>query len=339
MLQSLFTSQALCLLAPMPTGEAAMKCLIIQPVHEAGLQALRDAGITPVFPASPLMADVAAAIPGVDGVITRDAGFSAQAFDASDILRAVVVHGTGHDAVDKVAAGKKGVLVANTPGANARSVAELAVGLALAVARRISAADAWERSGKAGFRESAVFTELSGKTALIVGWGAIGRDTGRMLATAFGMDVIVYSPRVADTGGFEKVSTLAEGLARADLISLHTPLREETRNLIGAESLKAVKPGALLVNVARAGVVDEAALAGALSDGRIAGAGLDVYSHDAPHGPLAAFDQVVFTPHLGATTEEALRRVALGAAQSVITALRGEVPATALNADQWRFKP
>ena len=313
-----------------------MKCLFVQPVHEVGLARLRAAGVEPVFPASPAMADVAAAIPGCHAVITRDAGLTAEAFDASDVLRVVVVHGTGHDAVDKVAAGRHGVLVANTPGANARSVAELAVGLALSAARRIPAADAWERAAKPGFRESAVFSELSGKTALIVGFGVIGRDTARILHHAFGMEVLAYSPRVSDTGPFERVTQLEKGLARADLISLHTPLRPETRHLIGEQSLAAVKPGAILVNVGRAGLVDEAALARALADGRIGGAGLDVYEHDAPTGPLSRFDQVVFTPHLGGSTQEAMQRVVLGAVESVLTALRGELPATALNPADWR---
>lgn len=314
-----------------------MKCLIVQPVHEVGLTALRAAGIEPVFPASPAMADVAAAVPGCQAVITRDAGFDAAAFAAADALRVVVVHGTGHDAVDKTAASARGVLVANTPGANARSVAELAVGLALAVARRISAADAWERGARAGFRESASFAELSGKTALILGFGVIGRETARILSQAFGMEILVWSPRAPDTQGFEKVTDLPNALARADLISLHTPLRPETRHLIGAATLAQVKPGAILVNVGRAGLVDEAALLAALARGQLGGAGLDVYEHGAPTGPLAEFDQVVFTPHLGATTEEALKRVVLGAVSSVLTALGGEVPATALNATDWRF--
>lgn len=315
-----------------------MKCLIVQPVHEVGLDKLRAYGIAPVFPASPAMADVARAIRGCQAVITRDAGLKAEAFEAADELRVVVVHGTGHDAVDKVAASARGVLVANTPGANARSVAELAVGLAIGAARRIAAADAAERSARPGFRESAVFRELSGKVALIAGFGVIGRDTARILSQAFGMEVLVWSPRVSDTLGFEKISDLSEGLARADLISLHTPLRPETRHLIGQDSLSRVKRGAVLVNVGRAGLVDEAALATALAEGRIAAAGLDVYEPGAPQGPLGAFDQVIFTPHLGATTEEALQRVVLGAVGSVLTALRGEVPASALNAADWRFK-
>ncbi|MCA0921563.1 hydroxyacid dehydrogenase [Pseudooceanicola nanhaiensis] len=307
-----------------------MKCLIVQPIHEEGLEMLRAAGVEPVRPTGTDGASLALAVRGCDAVITRDAGFPAAAFEGADRLQVVVVHGTGHDAVDKVAAASKGVLVANTPGANARSVAEHALGLMLAAARGIAGADAAERAGRTGFRESRDFAELEGKTALIVGWGAIGSRLGRMLDAAFGMRVLVHSPNAKDIGGFERAASLEAGLAEADVISLHTPMSPEKYHMINSARLALVKPGAVLVNVARAGLVDEAALAEAMATGRIAGAGLDVYSHDAPKGPLADH-AVVFTPHLGATTEEALARVARGAAGHVLTALSGKLPETVLN--------
>lgn len=308
-----------------------MKCLIIQPIHEAGIAALRAAGITPILSPAPDMETVASLIGGCDAVITRDAGLDARAFAAADRLRAVVVHGAGHDPVDKEAAARQGVIIANTPGANARSVAELALGLALAVARRIPAADHAMRSGTSGFRESACFSELQGKTALIIGWGAIGRETGRMFAAAFDMRILVHSPRAPHIEGGTPVSSLAAGLAEADIVSLHTPLRDKTRNLINATALAAMKPGAILLNLARAGLVDETALLAALDSGHLGGAGLDLASSDAARGPLAAHDNVIFTPHLGGTTEEALRRVAREAASHVITALNGQIPETAIN--------
>src|SRR5690606_14658890 len=194
------------------TATPAMKCLIIQPIHEAGLALLRRHGIEPVACPAPDMATVARHIPGCEAVITRNAGLDAGAFAAADRLRAVVVHGTGHDPIDKEAAARKGVVIANTPGANARSVAELALGLALAAARRIPAADRAVSCGREGFRESASFTEFSGKTALVVGWGAIGREVGLMLDKALGMHVLVHSPRAPDTNGYERVASLAAGL-------------------------------------------------------------------------------------------------------------------------------
>lgn len=306
-------------------------CLVIQPIHEAGLAALRAAGITPLGCPSPDMATVARHIAGVDAVITRDAGLDAAAFAAADRLRAVVVHGAGHDPVDKAAAAARSVLIATTPGTNARSVAELALGLALAVARRIPAADRAERAGRAGFRESASFAELHGRSALILGWGATGRETARLLRAAFDMRILVHSPRVSHIEGGIPVANLNAGLAEADLVSLHTPLRAETRHIIDAARLAVMKPGAILLNLARAGLVDETALHAALARGHLGGAGLDVFSPGAPRGALAAFENVVFTPHLGGTTEAALRRTALAAARHVITALSGQMPETTIN--------
>ncbi|MDM9625495.1 NAD(P)-dependent oxidoreductase [Rhizobium sp. S152] len=308
-----------------------MKCLVVQPIHSDGLDLLRDGGVEPVISPASDMDTVSRAIAGCDAVITRDAGLSSGAILAGDRLKVIVVHGAGHDAVDKVAAARKGVMVCNTPGANARSVSELALGLALSAARLIPAADSAVRAGIKGFREAETFHELAGKTALIVGWGATGAGLGRMLDSAFGMRILVFSPRAADIGGYQRVRTLSEGLTQADLVSLHTPMRDETRGMLNAETFAATKPGAILVNTARAGLIDEAALAAALAEGTIGAAALDVYSSEAPHGPLAASNRVIFTPHLGGTTGEALRRVAVGAARNVLMALSGEKPPTTID--------
>lgn len=307
------------------------KCLIVQPVHADALTLLRDNGIEPVICPNPSEATILSLITECQAVITRDAGLSGRAMRAAPGLRVVVAHGAGHDAIDKLTATECGILVCNTPGANARSVMELALGLSLAVARRIPAADRDERAARPGFRERWATTELSGKTALIVGWGAIGAGFGQMLRDALGMEVLVFSPRATVPAAFERVGGLDAALSRSDLISLHTPLRPETRALMGQARFAACKPGAILINTARAGLVDEAALAEALAQGRIGGAGLDVYSHDAPQGPLAAFDQVILTPHLGGSTTEALIRVGLGSVGHVLTALSGQRPVTAQN--------
>ncbi len=308
------------------------RCLIVQPMHKAALDMLADAGVEAVICPDTLPETVARLAAGVDAVITRDAGFGAAAMRAAGpSLRVVVAHGAGHDAIDKAAATELGILVCNTPGANARSVMELTLGLAIAAARKIPAADRAERGGEAGFRARAVTAELSGKTALIVGWGHIGQGVGRMLHDAFGMEILVHSPRARDTGGFERVATLADGLSRADLITLHTPMRPETEGLIGEAALAACKPGAILVNTARAGLVDEAALARALASGRIGAAALDVYGPGAPQGPLGRFEQVIFTPHLGGSTPEAMIRVGRGSVAHVLDALSGKRPATAQN--------
>nr|WP_321462831.1 hydroxyacid dehydrogenase [uncultured Cohaesibacter sp.] len=310
-----------------------MKCLIVQPVHEDGLALLRQKGIEPVICPDAAMSTVAALVPGCDAAITRNAGFTEEAFAASDKLKVVVVHGAGHDAVDKDAATRHGVLVCNTPGANAQSVSELALGLALSAARLIPAADRQERAGQFGFRDRNQTLELQGKTALVVGWGHTGSRLGKMLSGALDMRVLVHSPRVKDLGDFERATSLEAGLGEADLISLHTPLRPETRHMINRDSLSLVKRGAILVNTARAGLVDEAALLEALNSGQLFAAGLDVYEEEAPLGPLGQSDRVILAPHLGGATEEAMRRIAVASVENVLTALSGTRPATALNLD------
>lgn len=309
-----------------------MKCLITQSIHKDGLTKLRDGGVEPILAPKADAATLAQLVRGCSAVITRDAGFPTTAFSAADQLRIVVVHGVGYDAIDMIAAAAQGVLVANTPGVNARSVAEHAFGLLLALARGIAPADTAERAGIAGFRESRRFTELEGKTALIVGWGAIGQRLGRML-DAFGMQILVYSPNAPDLNGYARCGTLETGLTQADVVSLHSPLRDGTHHLMNAARFAAMKPGALLINAARAGLVDETALADALQSNHLGGAALDVYSTNAPQGPLGDCSNVLFTPHLGATTEEALSRVACCAAEHVLSALSGDIPKTTLNPD------
>lgn len=306
------------------------KCLVLQPVHADGLAMLRDSGVEPVICPDTREETIARLGSGCRAAITRNFGFPSAFFDLVPELEVISIHGTGYDAVDTALATERGILVCNAPGANARSVAELALGLSIAAARLIPAADRAVRRGETGFREHTTFFELHGKTALIVGWGAVGRLFAEMLE-ALGVTVVVYSPRAPDVASFERVSDLAVGLSRADIVSLHTPMRDSTRALIGHAALASVKPGAFLINTARAGLVDEEALAVALKNGRIGAAALDVYSDDAPNGPLAQTNRVIFTPHLGGTTEAASRRTAMAAARNVITALAGGTPGTSVN--------
>ena len=311
------------------------KCLIVQPIHQIGIEVLRRAGITPILCPDPSPETVLQMISGCFAVITRDAGLSAEAIAASGSLRVIAVHGTGHDTVDKSAAMAAGTIICTTPGANARSVAELTLGLSLALARRIPAADRAVRDNETGYREREFFTELRGKTALIVGWGHIGRLVGTMFSSGLGMKILAFSPRVANIRGAKKVHDLFVALAQADLVSLHTPLRPETVSMIDAEAFASMRPGALLVNTARAGLIEEAALAHALEHGVVAGAALDLFSPEAPTGPLGRNPRVILTPHLGGTTEEALARTAKAAAKNVISVLNGIEPNTALSTKEY----
>ncbi|MFV0491278.1 MAG: NAD(P)-dependent oxidoreductase [Pseudorhodobacter sp.] len=315
-----------------------MRCLIVQPIHEAGLLRLTNNGVDPLICPAPDMATVAEHIGGCQAVITGHAGLDAVALAAAKRLHVVIVNGADHGPVDKDAATRAGAIVATTPGGNAHSVAELALGLALAVARRIPAADRAVRKGGHGFRETHRFAELTGKTALIVGWGATGRQAAALYARALDMRILVHSPRSPEILEAERAPSLTGALARADLISLHTPLREETRGLIGRAALAVMRPGAILINVADAGLVEETALLAALRSGRIGGAALDAYSPGAPQGPLAELPNVIFTPQLGGNTEEAQRQMAIAAAGQVIAALEGRMPATTINPEAWRTR-
>lgn len=231
-------------------------------------------------------------------------------------LRVVVKYGSGTDNIDVEAARRLGIRLASTPGANARSVAELAIALLLAVARHVALHD---RRVRAGSWSRAAGTELAGKRLGVVGYGAVGREAAR-IARALGLEVVAFDPFVekADV----PLTTLDELLAVADAVSLHVPLDETTRGLIDADAIARMRPGALLVNTARGEIVDEDALAEALRTGRLGGAGLDCFASEPPHGsPLLELDNVVLSPHAGAATVEAVRRTALAAVELLLREL------------------
>ena len=274
------------------------------------------------------------ALAGVDAVIVRSATrIDAEALAKAPNLRVVARAGVGLDNVDVEAATKAGVMVVNAPSSNTVSAAEHAVGLLLAVARNVPQAMA---SLKAGEWQRSRFTgaELYGKVAGILGLGRIGELVAQRLA-AFGMQVIAYDPYVPTARAAQlgvRLVGLEDLLAEADFISVHLPKTAETSGLIGERELRLVKPGVLIVNAARGGIVDENALALALKDGRVGGAGIDVFATEPPaDSPLLAFPNVVVTPHLGASTHEAQEKAGTQVARSVRLALSGEFVPDAVN--------
>ena len=282
-------------------------------------------------------ADRAALLPalaGVDAVIVRSSTqIDAEALANAPKLRVVARAGVGLDNVDVEAATKAGVMVVNAPSSNIVSAAEHAVALLLALARNVPQAMASLKSGE--WKRSA-FTgiELQDKVAGILGLGRIGALVAQRL-NAFGMRVAAYDPyvsaaRAAQLGA--RLATLEEVLAEADFISVHLPKTAETIGLIGDRELHLVKPGVRIVNAARGGIVDENALAVALKDGRVAGAGIDVFATEpCTDSPLFGFDSVVVTPHLGASTHEAQEKAGTQVARSVRLALAGEFVPDAVN--------
>jgi D-3-phosphoglycerate dehydrogenase len=275
-----------------------------------------------------------AAIVDAEAVLVRSATrIDAEALAAAPRLRVVARAGVGLDNVDVRAATQSGVMVVNAPTSNIVSAAELAVALMLAAARHVSPAHQalrrgeWKRSRYTG-------TELYEKTVGIVGLGRIGVLVAQRLA-AFGMRVLAYDPyvqagRAAQMG--VRLVDLDTLLAESDFMSVHLPRTPETIGLIGTEQLAKVKRSLVLVNAARGGIVDETALHAALKEGRVAAAGLDVFAHEpCTDSPLFELENVVATPHLGASTDEAQEKAGLAVARSVRLALAGELVPDAVN--------
>ncbi|CAB4930383.1 unannotated protein [freshwater metagenome] len=271
---------------------------------------------------------------GVDAVLIRSATkMDAEAIAAAKGLRVIARAGVGLDNVEIPAATAAGVMVVNAPTSNIVSAAELAIALLLASARHISPAHAALRAGKWA-RSKYTGAELFEKTLGVVGFGRIGQLVAHRMQ-AFGMNVVAYDPylqpaRAAQLG--VELVELDDLLKRSDFITIHLPKTKETANLIGVEALKKVKPAVRIINAARGGVLDEAALYTAITEGRVAGAGLDVFSTEpCTDSPLFTLDQVVATPHLGASTDEAQERAGIAVAVSVRKALAGELVPDAVN--------
>jgi D-3-phosphoglycerate dehydrogenase len=271
---------------------------------------------------------------GVDAVLIRSATkMDAEAIGAAKGLKVIARAGVGVDNVDIPVATAAGVMVVNAPTSNIVSAAELAITLLLASARFVSPAHAALRAGKWA-RSKYTGAELFEKTLGIVGFGKIGQLVAARMQS-FGMDVVAYDPyllpaRAAQLG--VRLVDLDELLRVSDFITIHLPKTKETANLIGEEALKKVKPTVRIINAARGGVLDEAALYTAITEGRVAGAGLDVFATEpCTDSPLFQLDNVVATPHLGASTDEAQERAGIAVAVSVRKALAGELVPDAIN--------
>jgi len=271
---------------------------------------------------------------GVDAVLIRSATkMDAEAITAAKGLKVIARAGVGLDNVDIPAATAAGVMVVNAPTSNIVSAAELAIALLLASARFVSPAHAALRNGKWA-RSKYTGAELFEKTLGVVGFGRIGQLVAHRMQ-AFGMNIIAFDPYLqpakAAQLGVELVE-LDELLKRSDFITIHLPKTKETANLFGVEALKKVKKEVRIINAARGGVLDESALYDAIVEGRVAGAGLDVYvTEPCTDSPLFQLDQVVATPHLGASTDEAQERAGIAVAVSVRKALAGELVPDAVN--------
>jgi D-3-phosphoglycerate dehydrogenase len=306
------------------------RVLVREQIAEAGVALLRERFEVDVDSNG----ELAERIGDYDAIIIRSATtLTAELIERAAKLKVIGRAGVGVDNVDVEAATRRGIVVANAPESTVISAAEHAIGLLLALSRNIPQAHAalkqgrWERSRWGGL-------ELADKTLGVLGFGRIGQQVARR-AAGLQLRVVAYDPSVSKERfrelGVERAETPEQLLAAADFVSLHLPLTPETRGSIDAGAFAQMKPGVRLVNAARGELVDEAALLEALQSGQVAGAALDVFSSEPYSGPLLELDNVVVTPHLAASTEEAQDRAGLIVAQQVAAALEGELVTNAVN--------
>jgi len=296
--------------------------LIAGKLHPAGLALLdRADGVTYAYVEEVSETSYAPLIGKADGLVIRTQPLSAATIADATRLKIVSRHGVGYDSVDVAALNKRRIPLCIVGDANSLSVAEHAMMLILACAKQAIRADRSVRTGLWGWRNRLEAGEISGKRLLIVGYGRSGRHLARM-TEGLGMHVCAFDPILAESGWpagpVSPVASLSDALASADVVSLHVP--KASRPILGADEFSRIKPGAIVVNTARGGIIDEAALASALADGRVAAAGLDVFDDEPPakDHPLLGFDQVVLSPHIAGLTQQAAERMAVSSVQNVL---------------------
>jgi D-3-phosphoglycerate dehydrogenase len=300
-------------------------------IHARGLEVLAArSDVTCEFMEDRDDARLAARLPEADGLLLRTGEVPAAAIQPSSRLRVISRHGVGVDNLPMDCLSAQGVPVAVVGDVNAVSVAEHSFYLMLALAKQGLAFHQAVRHGDWELRNDFGAWELAHKTLLLIGFGRIGRQVARR-ALAFDMTVLVHDP-VVDDGAIEAAGAIPVadwrgGLGEADVVSLHVPLLPATGNMIGRAELAAMKPSAVVINAARGGLIDEAALLEALSAGGIAGAGLDTFQSEppSPDAPLLAHPKVVLTPHSAALTQECVVRMAVVSARNVLAGLDGQL--------------
>ncbi len=312
------------------------KVLISDPLAEAGVNLLRDAGLQVDVRTGLSPDELVAIIPDYDALIIRSGTrVTAEVIAAARKLKVIARAGVGVDNIDIPAATQAGVIVANAPTGNVAAAAEHAIALMFALARNVAEAHRSMRAGQWN-RKAFMGVEIRNKTLGLVGLGRVAGHVCRR-AVGLGMDIIAFDPYVtpdyASRLGAELVE-LDDLLARSDFISLHLPMNDATRHFINAETLAKIKPGARLINTSRGGVISEADLLAALDAGQLAGAALDVFETEPlpANSPLRVHPHIVLTPHIGGSTTEAQYQVALDAAEQVVEALNNRPARYAINA-------
>jgi len=304
-----------------------MKVLVAAPLHEKAIEVLKNAGLEVVYEEYPDQDRLKELVKDVSGIIVRSKPkVTKEIIDAAPSLKVIARAGVGLDNVDVEYAKSKGIEVVNAPTASSRSVAELAVALMFNIARKVAFADRKIREG-AWPKKQCMGFELEGKTLGIIGFGRIGYNVGK-IAKALGMNVLLYDVYKNYERAKEIEAEFVELeylLKNSDVITIHVPLLESTYHLINEENLKLMKPTAVLINTSRGPIIDTNALVKALEEGWIAGAALDVFEEEPlpKDHPLTKFDNVVLTPHIGASTVEAQEKAGIEVAEKVVKVLVG----------------
>jgi D-3-phosphoglycerate dehydrogenase len=307
--------------------------LVLGRIHDAGMGLLKAGRVSWDLVASPTPDEIQAKAPGADAILIRTAPLPGAVIEAAPRLKVVSRHGVGYDNIDVAACTRRRVPVTVVGDVNSVPVAEHALMLILALAKRTVAHDRAMREGNWAIRDAFGMTELAGKALLVMGFGRIGKAVARR-AAAFDMQVHVFDPYVSDNVvadmGYQPVREVTAALPGMDYVSVHMPLSPQTRNMLDAAALARLKPSASVICTARGGIVDEAALAEALISGRLRGAGLDVFEQEPPPDdlPLLKLENVVLSPHCAGLTAESAVRMSTVAAQNCLDALAGK-----LNAD------
>lgn len=316
------------------------KVLLLQPIHPAGTAILEERDDVHVAVASDTSeGTLVREARDAHAILARATPVTRRIIDAAEDLRVVSRHGVGYDSVDVARLTERGIPLAIAIDGNALSVAEHTMYLILALAKRGFAFDRAIHRADFAVRDSLRGMDIAGKSLLVIGFGRTGTRVARF-ARAFDMNVFVCDPYIEQASigaaGCTAVANYASVLPDMDVVSMHCPLTDETRSMIGDRELDAMKPSAYVVNCARGGVVDEPALCRALGNGGVAGAGLDVFVREPLPGddPLLALDNVITSPHIAGVTGEASMRMATGAARNVLAAFDGSLdPAAVVNAE------
>lgn len=315
------------------------RVLVAGKIHPDGLAQLHNAPDVTVESIEDRATDAyLAGLPQADALLLRTQPLTAQSIATAPNLKIVARHGVGYDAVDVPALNDRGIPLAIVGDVNSRTVAEHTMMLMLACAKRLVISDRAVRSGNWTYRDGFEPIELHERTLLICGFGRIGRHVANM-ARGFGMTILAFDPfqdvEAIRAGGAEPVADLEQALARADIVTLHAP-KMSGEAMLGADQLARLQPHAVVINTARGGLVDEAAMLAALDSGALASAGLDVMASEPPQqsDPLLANDRLILTPHTAGLTIECARRMAMVAAQNILDYFAGSIdPALVVNAE------